>query len=69
MNLTGAAQNIEEGTVTFHVALDPLLLNETCLKTKIFAPVEWYSCRGLAVVANSGISTLGFKHPLSGVMT
>ena len=22
---------------------------------------EWYSCRGVALVANSGISTLGFK--------
>ena len=30
-------------------------------KAKIFALGGWYSCRGLAVVANSGISTLGFK--------
>ena len=32
----------------------------TC--ANIFALGEWYSCRGLALVANSGVSTLGFKH-------
>ena len=31
------------------------------LKAKIFALGEWYSCRGLAVVANSGVLTLGFN--------
>ena len=30
------------------------------LKAKIFTLREWYSCRGLALVANSGVSTLGF---------
>ena len=27
----------------------------------IFALGEWYSCRGLALVANSGVSSLSFK--------
>ena len=27
----------------------------------IFGLGEWYSCRGLAVVANSGVSTLGYS--------
>ena len=31
---------------------------------KIFALGEWYSYRGLAVVANSEVSTLGFKYEL-----
>ena len=31
------------------------------LKAKIFAQGKWYSCRGLAVVGNSGVSTLGFN--------
>ena len=31
------------------------------LKAKMFALGEWYSCRGLAVVVNSGVSTLGYK--------
>ena len=30
------------------------------LKAKTFTLGEWYSCRGLAVVVNSGVSTLGF---------
>ena len=33
-----------------------------CIKAKIFAPGERYNCRGLALVANSRISTLGFNH-------
>ena len=37
------------------------LKNCGLLKVKIFAPGEWYRCRRLAVVANSGVSTLGFK--------
>ena len=32
-----------------------------CKKAKIFTLGEWYSCRGLALVANRGVSTLGFK--------
>ena len=32
------------------------------LKAKLLALGEWYSCRRLALVANSGVSTLGFKH-------
>ena len=31
------------------------------LKAKIFTLGEWYSCRGLSVVANSGVWTLGFR--------
>ena len=31
------------------------------LKAKIFTLWEWYSCRGLALVANNGVSTLGFN--------
>ena len=31
------------------------------LKAKIFALGEWYSYRGLALTANSGVSTLGFN--------
>ena len=31
------------------------------IKANIFALEEWYSCRGLAVVANSGVSILGLK--------
>ena len=31
------------------------------LKAKSFTQGEWYSCRGLAVVANSGVSTLGLR--------
>ena len=27
----------------------------------MFALGEWYSCRGLPLVANSGVSTLGFN--------
>ena len=34
------------------------------LKAEIFALREWYSCRGLAVVANSAVSTLGFNTPV-----
>ena len=30
-------------------------------QAKIVALGEWYSCRGLAVAANSGVSTLGLK--------
>ena len=33
------------------------------LETKIFTLGEWHTCRGLAVVAYSGVWTLGFnKH-------
>ena len=40
----------------------------TCnLKAKIFALGEWYSCRGLALLRNSGISTLGFKSDKKGI--
>ena len=39
--------------------LHPFLVKD--FKAKIFALGEWYSCRGLAVVANSGVLTLGFK--------
>ena len=38
-----------------------LVHKEKCLKAKIFTLGEWYSCRGLALVASSVISTLGFK--------
>ena len=31
------------------------------LKAKMSALGEWYRCRGLAVVANSGVSTVGFN--------
>ena len=31
------------------------------VKSKIFALGEWSNCRGLAVAARSGVSTLGFK--------
>ena len=31
------------------------------LKAKIFTQGEWYNYRGLAVVANSGVSTLGLR--------
>ena len=31
------------------------------LKAKFFALGEWYSYAGLAVVANNGVSTLGFR--------
>ena len=31
------------------------------LKVKIFALGKWYSCKGLALVANRGVSTSGFK--------
>ena len=31
------------------------------LKVKIFVLGQWYSCRGLALVANSGVSALGLK--------
>ena len=31
------------------------------LNTKIFALGEWYSCKGLTVVANSRVLTLGFN--------
>ena len=34
------------------------------LKAKISVLGEWYGCRVLAVVANSGVSTLGFKRQL-----
>ena len=33
------------------------------LKAKLLALGEWYSCRGLVLVANSGVSSLGFKLP------
>ena len=36
--------------------------NPCNLKSKIFALGEWYSCRGLALVANRGVSTLGFNN-------
>ena len=36
------------------------------LEAMIFALGEWYSCRGLALVANSGISTMGFKRVCNG---
>ena len=38
-----------------------LSLSLLLLKAKIFALGEWYSCRRLAFVSNSGISTLGFN--------
>ena len=42
--------------------------HNSSLKIKNFAVGEWYSCRGLALVANSGISTsgLGVLHPMGG---
>ena len=43
------------------VRVRPTISRSTQLKAKIFALGEWYSCTGLAVVANSGVSTLGFK--------
>ena len=36
-------------------------LKQVPLKARFFALGECYSCRGLALVANSGVSTLGFK--------
>ena len=38
-----------------------LSLSLLLLKAKNFALGEWYSCRRLAFVSNSGISTLGFN--------
>ena len=35
--------------------------NQCYLKAKIFTLGEWYSCRRLAVVENSGVLPLGFK--------
>ena len=45
-------------TINIFLLLSSSLL---LLKAKIFALGEWYSCRRLAFVSNSGISTLGFN--------
>ena len=44
-----------------NTVLLPILMQHN-LKAKIFALGEWYGCRGLAVVANSGALTFAFKH-------
>ena len=41
-----------------YIAIPWDFIAKKVLKAKIFTLGEWYSCRGLAFVANSGISTL-----------
>ena len=60
-----AAPKLKEAKMNladYEVAYDQVkTVSHTYLKAKIFTLREWYSCRGLALVANSGISTLGLN--------
>ena len=49
----------------FYAMPNHFLRNDTCLKAKMFALGEWYSCRRLAFAVNSGIATLGFEWSIS----
>ena len=46
------------------------LLKPGIVKAKIFALEEWYSCRGLALVANSGVSIIkpNSNSPLTNIL-
>ena len=62
VDVNGRSERRQHALYEYFIGRSINITNKSsCLKAKIFAPGEWYSCRGLAVEANSGVLTLGFK--------